>query len=182
MRQAVIVIDRLDAPPARRIASADAESRYPVAAHRCVQTRSAAKCRAIKSFFTRHGGSADAHGRIRTTHWVSGIDPKSLRLYSFARRHGQVSPDVTHVAVKELIAKGGHAPIVSTHRGRGQDNRDVPMFGGNRPESIVERPDALFKISVEGSFRLAARPHQYGRIFCQGAGDRIFGPLGHIAN
>ena len=109
------------------------------------------------------------------------IDPKHARK-SFARRHGQVSPDVTHVAVKELIAKGGHATIVSTHRGRGQDDRDVPMFGGNRPESIVERPDALFKLSVEGPFRLAARPHQYGRIFCQGTGDRIFGPLGDIAN
>src|SRR6516225_1743194 len=41
------------------------------------------------------------------------IDPKHVRK-SFARRHGQVSPDVTHVAVKELIAKGGHATIVST--------------------------------------------------------------------
>src|SRR5215471_1157789 len=29
MRQAVIFIDRLDAPPARRTASADAQSRYP---------------------------------------------------------------------------------------------------------------------------------------------------------
>src|SRR5215813_11238570 len=145
----------------------------------CVQTRSAAKCRAINSFFTRRGGSPDAHGRIRATHWVSGIrpkipasirprdiiDPKHARK-SLSRRHGQVSPDVTHVAVKELIAKRGHATIVSTHRGRGQDNRDIPMFGGNHPESIIERPDALFKISVEGPFRLAARPHQYGRIFC----------------
>src|SRR5262249_30367082 len=34
MRQAVIVNGRLDAPPARRTASADAESRYPVAGHR----------------------------------------------------------------------------------------------------------------------------------------------------
>src|SRR6516164_4542648 len=61
------------------------------------------------------------------------IDPKHARK-SFSRRHGQVSPDVTHVAVKELIAERGHATIVSTHRGRGQDNRDIPMFGGNRPE------------------------------------------------
>ena len=109
------------------------------------------------------------------------IDPKHARK-SFSRRHGQVSPDVTHVAVKELIAKGGHATVVPTHRGRGQDNRDVPMLGGNRPETIIERPDALCKIGVEGPFRLAAWPHQYGRIFCQGTGDRIFGPLGHIAN
>jgi hypothetical protein len=109
------------------------------------------------------------------------IDPKHVRK-SFSRRHGQVSPDVTHVAVKELIAKRGHATIVSTHRGRGQDNRDILMLGGNRSEGIVERPDALFKIRVEGPFRLAARPHQYGRIFCQRTGDGIFGPLGHIAN
>src|SRR5262249_808224 len=109
------------------------------------------------------------------------IDPKHARK-SFSCRHGQVLPDVTHVAVKELIAKGGHATILPTHRVRGPDNRDVPMLGGNRPERIIERPDALFKIGVEGPFRLAARPHQYGRIFCQGTGDRIFGPLSHIAN
>ena len=56
------------------------------------------------------------------------------------------------------------------------------MLAGNRSESIVERPDALFKIGVEGSFRLVTRPHQHGRIFRQGTGDRIFSPLGHIAN
>ena len=64
---------------------------------------------------------------------------------SFPRRHGQVSPDVTHVAVKKLISKGGHATIVSTHPGRGQDNRDILMLGGNRSERIVERTDALSK-------------------------------------
>jgi hypothetical protein len=108
-------------------------------------------------------------------------DPKHARK-SFSRRHGQVSPDVTHVAVKKLISKGGHATIVSTHPGCGQDNRDILMLGGDRPESVVERPDAFFKIGVEGPFRLAARPHQDARIFCQGTGDGIFGPLGHIAN
>jgi len=108
-------------------------------------------------------------------------DPKHARK-SFSRRHGQVSPDVTHVAVKKLISKGGHATIVSTHPGCGQDNRDILMLGGNRSERIVEWTDALFKISVEGPLRLATRPHQYARIFCQGTGDRIFGPLGHIAN
>ena len=109
------------------------------------------------------------------------INPKHARK-SFSRRHGQVSPDVTHVAVKELIAERGHATIVSTHRGRGQDNRDILMLVGNRSEGIVERPDARFKLREEGPFRLAARPHQDGRIFCQGTGDRIFGPLGDIAN
>ena len=109
------------------------------------------------------------------------LDPKHLG-ESCSRRHGQVSPDVTHVAVKKLISKGGHATIVSTHPGCGQDNRDILMLVGNRSERIVERTDALFKISVEGPLRLATRRHQYGRIFCQGTGDRIFGPLGHIAN
>src|SRR5215469_11949418 len=151
-------------------------------------------CRLINSFFTRRGRSSDMRSNSYFSLSVGYrpkipasirlrdiIDPKHARK-SFARRHGQVSPDVTHVAVKELIAKGGHATIVSTHRGRGQDNRDILMLGGNRAESIIERPDTLFKISVEGPFRLAARPHQHGRIFCQGTGDRIFGPLGHIAN
>jgi hypothetical protein len=53
---------------------------------------------------------------------------------------------VTHVAVKELIAKGGHATIVLAHLGRGQDNRDILMLVGNRSESVVERPLCLGKI------------------------------------
>src|ERR1700730_3553815 len=109
------------------------------------------------------------------------LDPKHLG-ESCSRRHGQVSPDVTYVAVEKLISKGGHATIVSTHPGRGQDNRDIFMIVGNRSEPIVERLDALFKTSVEGPLRLATRPHQYVLIFCQGTGDRIFGPLGDIAN
>jgi hypothetical protein len=60
-------------------------------------------------------------------------DPKHARK-RFSRRHRQVSPDVTHVAVKKLISKGGHATIVSTHRGCGQDNRGSCLslnFGQN---------------------------------------------------
>src|ERR1700730_11797866 len=95
------------------------------------------------------------------------LDPKHLG-ESCSRRHGQVSPDVSYVAVEKLISKGGHATIVSTHPGRGQDNRDIFMLVGNRSERIVERPDALLKISIEGALRLGTRPHQYGRIFCQG--------------
>jgi hypothetical protein len=82
-------------------------------------------------------------------------DPKHARK-SFSRRHGQVSPDVTHVAVKKLISKGGHATIVSTHPGCGQDNRDIPMLVGNRSERIVERPDALSPATA--AVDTAARP------------------------
>src|SRR6516164_5725382 len=84
MQQAVIFIDRLVPPFARRTASADAEGRYPVAVDRRVQTRFRRDVPAINSFFTSRGGSPDAHGRIRAPHWVSGIDPKSLRACGLA--------------------------------------------------------------------------------------------------
>src|SRR5258708_38161349 len=100
------------------------------------------------------------------------LDPKHLG-ESCSRRHGQVSPDVTHVAVEKLISKGGHPTIVSTHPGCGQDNRDILMLVGNCSARIVERPYALFKIRVEGHLRLATRPHQHARLCCQGPGARI---------
>src|SRR5215472_7683904 len=157
MRQAVIVNGRLDAPPARRTASADAESRYPVAGHRL---RSNAFRREVPSHkLVLHAPWRVARRARSNSHNSLGvgyrpkipasirlrdiIDPKHARK-SLSRRHGQVSPDVTHVAVKELIAKGGHATIVSTHRGSGQDNRDILMLVGNRSESIVERPAAAW--------------------------------------
>src|SRR5258707_5078554 len=102
-------------------------------------------------------------------------DPKHARK-SFSRGHGQVSPDVTHVAVKKLISKGGHSTMVSTHPGCGQDNRDILMLVGNRAERIFERPAELFKISVKGPLLLASRPHKFGQITCLGATHWNFGP------
>jgi hypothetical protein len=49
-------------------------------------------------------------------------------------------------------------------------------------ESIVKRLNALFEMSVEGSLQLVARSHQDGRVFGQGAWDRISRPLGQIPN
>src|SRR5215471_6239796 len=160
MRQAVIFIDRLDAPPARRTASADAQSRYPrgspslrsnafrreVPSHKVVlhapwRVARRARSNSHDSLGVGYRSKIPASIRLRDI-----IDPKHVRK-SFSRRHGQVSPEVTHVAVKELIAKRGHATIVSTHRGRGQDNRDILMLVGNRSESIVERLGITHAIS-----------------------------------
>ena len=59
------------------------------------------------------------------------LDPKHLG-ESCSRRHGQVSPDVTHVAVEKLISKGGHATIVST----GEDKNDGWLVAGGALYSV----------------------------------------------
>ena len=126
--------------------------------HRPTKSAPAAMRRAINSCFTSHGqvarrarsnsysllgvgyrSKSPACMRLRDI-----IDPKYL-CKSFSRRHGQISPDVTHVAVKELIAKGGHTTIVSTHRGRGQDNRAILMLASfpdlaSASRRLMERP------------------------------------------